>query len=89
MNNNVMQVPKICEECGKEYLPTSNRQRYCPTCGPAAKHRNHIERCRNYHYSHYNYRGYNQAGSNNVVVEFILSMLSTEKVIVLYVSVLA
>ena len=36
MKNNVMKVPKICEVCGKEYLPTSNRQRYCTVCGPEA-----------------------------------------------------
>lgn len=23
----------VCEECGKEFVPTSNRQKYCKPCG--------------------------------------------------------
>lgn len=65
MKNNVMKLPKICEVCGKEYLPTSNRQRYCTLCGSEAKHRNHIARCKAYYDSTYIHKGHNQRGANN------------------------
>lgn len=28
---------RICEICGKAYVPTSHRQKYCPDCGSNAK----------------------------------------------------
>ena len=64
MNKNVGYL-KYCEVCHMPYTPTSNRQRYCPVCGPEAKHQNHIERCRRYHLRTYEYKGYNQQGTNN------------------------
>lgn len=52
---------KICENCGMEYQPTGNCQKYCPDC----KREMDLQRMRTRHYRTYVHKGYNQSGKNN------------------------
>lgn len=52
---------KICENCGMEYQPTGNCQKYCPDC----KREMDLQRMRTRHYRTYVPKGYNQSGKNN------------------------
>jgi 5-methylcytosine-specific restriction endonuclease McrA len=56
---------KICEECGKEYKPASNRQKWCTFCGEKIKKEKKKEYMKKYHKEHYKKKGYNQKGENN------------------------
>ncbi|MFW6282022.1 MAG: HNH endonuclease [bacterium] len=56
---------KICENCGKEYNPTSNRQKWCKKCGEEIKQKNKKEYIKKYHKNNYKKKGYNQKGENN------------------------
>jgi hypothetical protein len=35
---------KVCEHCGEVYPANSGRQRWCPTCVPAKRHRRRMQR---------------------------------------------
>lgn len=52
---------KICKNCGMEYVPTGNCQKYCSEC----KHEMDLQRMRNRHHRTYVHKGYNQSGENN------------------------
>ena len=51
---------KICEKCGKEYQPTSNRQKWCIECGNKIKKEKKKEYMKKYHKENYKKKGYNQ-----------------------------
>lgn len=39
---------KTCTVCGEQFIPGSNRQRYCPKCGKEAARVKHAKRSREY-----------------------------------------
>lgn len=52
---------KVCEHCGKEYIPTGSCQKYCSEC----KREMDLKRMRDRHKKTYVKKGYNQSGVNN------------------------
>lgn len=52
---------KICENCGAEYTPTGNCQKYCELC----RREMDLERMRARHKRTYIRKGYNQSGESN------------------------
>lgn len=61
LTKNVTSKPKICGVCEKEYLPTSNRQKYCTDC----KKNISKQWDRTKYKRRYVKKGYNQKGENN------------------------
>jgi hypothetical protein len=61
MAKNVTKEQRICKDCGKSYLPGSNRQLRCIDCQGILSR----SRCKNYHERTYVRRGYNQLEKNN------------------------
>jgi hypothetical protein len=59
--NNVNLNPRACTLCGKDYIPTSNRQKYCVECQADLNRKRCTERyCRTYRP-----KGYNQTREQN------------------------
>jgi hypothetical protein len=56
---------KICENCGKEYTPTSNRQQWCNECGTEIKHQNRIKACKQYYHEHKELKGCHPRGEES------------------------
>lgn len=54
-------LPKICNNCGEEYIPTGSCQKYCEMC----KREMDLQRMRDGHARRYVRKGYNQSGENN------------------------
>ena len=52
---------KVCENCGKEFKPTSGVQKVCPDC----KHEVDLQRMKDRYHKTYIKKGYNQSGENN------------------------
>ena len=38
---------KLCAECGRAFIPASNRSKYCPDCAASVRRRKEAERQRN------------------------------------------
>lgn len=43
---------KTCQRCGKKYLPTCSRQKFCTKCGPQERRNTHARCNREHHFFH-------------------------------------
>jgi hypothetical protein len=59
--SNVTSKPKTCSVCKNKYLPTSNRQKYCPDCKKEIQKQWDKDKYKR----RYVKKGYNQKGKNN------------------------
>ena len=61
MTKNVSSNPRVCTLCGKSYIPTSNRQKYCVECRAELNK----QRCTARYKNTYKAKGYNQSREHN------------------------
>ena len=54
-----------CQECGKTFKPTSNRQQWCTECGDKIKRENRIKSCNEYYHSHKKLKGCHPKGKES------------------------
>lgn len=56
---------KICDKCGKEFTPTSNRQIWCTICSPIERRNNRIKSCKEYYHQHKVLKGCHPTGKDS------------------------
>jgi len=44
--------PRVCERCGREYIPTSSNQKYCPECKETAHKEVNLETAKRWYKTH-------------------------------------
>lgn len=64
MGSNVSSKEKKCE-CGIKYIPSSNRQQWCSTCGVIHKKETTKKYMKDFYQRTYVRKGYNQRGDKN------------------------
>lgn len=56
---------KVCKKCNIEFMPTSNRQKWCSICSPIERRKNRLKSCNDYYHAHKQLKGCHPRGENS------------------------